>query len=400
MSNEIWGILIKDLKSFLREKEVLFWYVAFPLMLMFLYSAIFGGESSITLDLGVVDYSQDELSNSIVNALNETKIFDMAIYDNTSAGLSLLDERKLDILLVIPEGLLENITRGRQSSLKVYIESYNPNTAQLSKSVIEGFFIEFNRNMRKRLLDEMAKYMPSNLSYNGYTFTRETLIGFMISFSEPLNVSSVEYIRGGRTVTYKEFLLAGLFGYIFLFSGMSGVAFMLAAEKVEGHIKRIKASIAKPINILIGKTLAELLLVLLNVAIIIGTSIILLRPAIYLDFIVLTPLIIIGAVNGIAIGLLLATLSPSPRAAGSASIAVATFLQFFIGLYFPLEIFPAFLRGIAEAIPFTKVVEAIRLSLLEGVGWEKIYPDVFPLIVLGVILYSLSVLSYRRWVKK
>ncbi|NWG10887.1 hypothetical protein HXY33_03935 [Candidatus Bathyarchaeota archaeon] len=42
--NSIIGIAVKDIKTFFRERGTIFWTIAFPVMILLLFTAIFGRE--------------------------------------------------------------------------------------------------------------------------------------------------------------------------------------------------------------------------------------------------------------------------------------------------------------------------------------------------------------------
>ena len=42
--NSVVGIAVKDTKTFFRERGTLFWTMAFPIMILLLFTAVFGRE--------------------------------------------------------------------------------------------------------------------------------------------------------------------------------------------------------------------------------------------------------------------------------------------------------------------------------------------------------------------
>ncbi|MEM3731099.1 MAG: hypothetical protein QW667_06695 [Candidatus Bathyarchaeia archaeon] len=58
------GIAIKDIKTFFREKGTVFWTIAFPVVVLLLFAAIFGREVPFTANIGVVNFDNPELAST------------------------------------------------------------------------------------------------------------------------------------------------------------------------------------------------------------------------------------------------------------------------------------------------------------------------------------------------
>ena len=59
-----------DLKAFIRSKGTLFWTLAFPVMLILIFGAIFSGVDDIEYELYVQDLDDSEMSKQFIDILN------------------------------------------------------------------------------------------------------------------------------------------------------------------------------------------------------------------------------------------------------------------------------------------------------------------------------------------
>lgn len=75
--NSIIGIAVKDIKTFFREKGTIFWTIAFPVMILLLFTAIFGRDIPFNANIGIVDNDGTFASASVVTGLNSTGLFTM-----------------------------------------------------------------------------------------------------------------------------------------------------------------------------------------------------------------------------------------------------------------------------------------------------------------------------------
>ncbi len=65
------------------------------------------------------------------------------------------------------------------------------------------------------------------------------------------------------------------------------------------------------------------------------------------------------------------------------------------GVYYPLEVLPAWLQRIALLLPMTHALRAMRLALLQGAGPAQVAPELLTLGLLASILLPGSMLAFR-----
>ncbi len=73
------------------------------------------------------------------------------------------------------------------------------------------------------------------------------------------------------------------------------------------------------------------------------------------------------------------------------------------GALFPVTILPAWLQHVADFIPITYALDALRLSLLKGYALDALSHDVSALLIFTVTLLPLSIILFTRaihWAKK
>lgn len=65
------------------------------------------------------------------------------------------------------------------------------------------------------------------------------------------------------------------------------------------------------------------------------------------------------------------------------------------GVFYPVEVMPEWLQTIANLIPITYALRAMRLALLEGASWARLAPDLTVLGAFALVLVPLSLISFR-----
>ncbi len=391
----------KDLISFFRSKSTVFWTLAFPLIMMFLFSSMFGG--GITYRIAYVNRDSGDLSQVLLKALNSTNITQLVEYSDLEEAKNAVREGEGAAVLLIPEGFTENLTRGGTSTLFLYVKD-EPQLKVMVANFISGLVSKFNRRYRERMIEIASRYMPEEVGQGDTTFTREDIIRFLRGLGEPINVRAVLLSRPGvtsETAAYWEnsgHWISVMLTYSLIFSGMVSASGLLADEKIKGTLKRMIASPSSRWSLLAGKILGGLIILSISQVMLIAITMLWLRPEVnWTPFLI--PILITGDLASMSLGLLVTEISPDPKAASEAVVTVGVLVQFISGLYFPLDFLPGPLRAIAEIIPFTWAVKSLDGLLVLGRGLESVLPPVLYLAAAAVLFTTLAVILFPRWAK-
>jgi ABC-2 type transport system permease protein len=60
------------------------------------------------------------------------------------------------------------------------------------------------------------------------------------------------------------------------------------------------------------------------------------------------------------------------------------------GVYYPIEVLPKALQAFGVVSPATYVLEGVRLTLLEGTPTNQLWPQIWPVLLMGVVLIPLG----------
>jgi ABC-2 type transport system permease protein len=366
--NPIIGIAVKDVKTFFRERGTVFWTIAFPALMLLLFSAIFGREIPFNANIGIVNEDgQTPVTEGVISGLNGTGIFTLKIFTDKTEALKELKATNVRAVITIPQNFSHNLSIG-QANVSLVVDETSPDIARLVRDGINAFFSEY---------------------YNH----------FNPNYTEPIMVNEETSVVG-QEIGYKEYILPGMLCYPLLFSSMVASTGAIVYERQKGTLKRIRASPIRPLNVLFGKTLAALFQTVISILVIVALAVVVLGPKVNWNIPLLVPIMFLGSMNGIAIGLLISCIGRSPQEASGAATTIGIVLQFFIGMYFPMEYLPTYLQQIGRVIPMTYAAQAVRDIMIRNVVLSDILQPMTTLVVSAIILYVVGVLLYKRWVEK
>jgi ABC-2 type transport system permease protein len=105
---------------------------------------------------------------------------------------------------------------------------------------------------------------------------------------------------------------------------------------------------------------------------------------------------VLGAVTFIALGYVIASFTKTEEAANGVTQFVQLPMMFLSGIFFPLELLPEWLRGLALLMPLTYLGDALRQVMVGGVPFMPLPVDVAVLAgwLVGCVAISAR---YFRW---
>ncbi|WP_135854703.1 ABC transporter permease [Halorussus salinus] len=223
-------------------------------------------------------------------------------------------------------------------------------------------------------------------------------IVFLVLFTQVFGqVATGAISRGGASITYESFLLPAIVIQVSLVAAAtSGIGLVNDIE--EGMFEKVLVSPMNRAAVFLGKTLAEMLRITVQILIILGLGVL-------LGANVVTG--IGGALAIVAIGIVFAgwftafsNVVALVTRDQESTIIGANILQFpllFVSSAFlPVELLPDWIQVISEVNPVTYGVDAARALVIDGWVWETIIPNVGVLVGLDLVLGAFAVYMLNR----
>jgi ABC-2 type transport system permease protein len=408
------SIAIKNLKELLRDRRGLFMILVFPLFFMLVFGFAFGGmgQSNTPHNIVVINYDKGAtlpFNNENVNYGNNlTTILENSTYKDSDVKLfnvnqttenaadSLLKQRQIDALVIIPENFSESavsLIENSAQSKGIPIPGGATNitstiiirgdTGYIGFGVSQGIFT----GVFGQYQDELVTAVQNKISG-----TSEEAPKFI--------ESKVEAIKGTETFTSFDFLAPGMMVFAILLLATT-VAASLTREVERGTLARLKLSKMRSFDLLFGGLIpwsliaAVQVVILLIVAILIGF-----HWQGGLNSLLLAMFIgILGGIASVSLGMIIAAFAKNDRQAANLGTIITVPMSFLVGAFFQLpqvqigNIFGHQLL-IYDILPWTHVLNALRSVLIFGGGWESISFQVGAIIFLTAIIFAIGVFLF------
>jgi len=104
----------------------------------------------------------------------------------------------------------------------------------------------------------------------------------------------------------------------------------------------------------------------------------------------------LGALAGIGIGVMVATVSKSQQQAQLLTFFVNPPLTLLSGATSPIENMPDFFQKLSYLDPLRYMVTIIRGVTLKSAPWSALWPNLLMLVTFAIVLFSISAWRFRK----
>ncbi len=371
------GILTIAYKEFLqlrRATVTLTNTVIFPFVLMLLFCYALSGQLR-ELDAVVLDEDQSNLSRQVISGFENSEQFQVRYYAHSYAEMEELFKRgKTKVGIFLPRKLHTSTLRGDRTRVVVVVDGSDSVTAA---SII---------NETTKVVRAVGSELETTVAYTP-----------AVSAARPVNFDMQVWFN--PDLLDINFIVPGVLGIVLFFFATQVVALEVAKEREVGTMEQLNVSPLRPSELILGKSIPYLIIFTLEVPVLLLIAK-WVFGAITRGSLPLVCLIsFIFVVGNIATGLLISSISNTQRDADNLANLVLLPSMLITGALFSFEKMPWLGKAIAELLPLTHYLRAIRAVMLKGVGIEVIWTEIAILTAYCVVFFTLSTLALKKVTK-
>jgi ABC-2 type transport system permease protein len=353
-----WQLFLADLKSMVRNRMALFWFLAFPVIFMLIFGSVFSNDHAPEIHLGLCYTAGDPLGEGIAGGLAQAR--SITVHKGSIASeREALAKGERTIVIEIPASTIATVAAGHEATIPVYYDKAHEQTGRMLFSAVSEMLSEAERRMARRPRLFTAKLEPVQTS--------------------PL-----------RSV---DFLLPGILAMALMQLGFFG-AFQIVALREQKVLKALGATPLPRIFVLGAEVAVRLLLAVVQLALTIAIGVAVFHLHVTGNWLAVLGVVALGALTFTSLGYLL-TCRARTVDSGQGLVQVVQFpMMFLSGIFFPVEIMPGFLRHVSTALPLTYLGEALRQVM---VGMPSQHSLGLCLAILGGWLVASIALAVSFW---
>mgnify|MGYP000846000343 FL=1 len=349
------------LKITFREKAVWFWNIFFPVILMVLFTIIFGGNAGeFKARVAVADPRPGETSAQLMDQL-----------------------RRIPGLDIHGEGTVST-EEGRQLVLDKKVFAYIELPSEEDPAVRLVVHRENERNITSQALAGVLEQFVQQANY--------AALG-----AAPVFRLDFETVTTGRDeLKFQDFLMTGMIALSLAQSGLFGMVGLVEMRR-KGVLRRLRLTPASTGMFGIADMAVRFVLGVLQIALLTTVGVLGFGAKLHLHLASLAVAFFVGVLAFNAIGYLFSAVSKSQEAY-MAMANIASFLMMFIsGVFFPVDSLPEWLQPLSRVLPLSYFVDGIRDGMVyaRGIADASFWIAVAVLAAWGILAFLVGARLYK-----
>jgi ABC-2 type transport system permease protein len=372
-SLNILPIVRKEFRQIRRDKRALGVLLFIPSMMlvMFGYALNFDVKHSA---IAVYDQDNSKTSRDFVGLFFHSEYFDYAYRLSDLKSINeLLDNEKVRAVIVVPTDFSHNIAAGKDAPIQIIVDGSNSNAATTVLGYLGAIIQQYSLNV-------MA---TAFYRHGGQQIARPIDLEPRIWYNPELRSA--------------KFLVPGLIAFILTITAVISTSLSVVREWEMGTVEQIIVSPAKPVELILGKTIPSTVIAVIATITILLAGYLLFDVQIKGSFFWLSVVSLIFLVGSLGLGLLISTIAGTQQVAFMIAV-IATMLPTFIlsGFVFPIRNMPAIIQTITYLIPARYFLVALRSIILKGVGPSAFWDQLLCLTAYAVLTLGASSLRMKK----
>jgi ABC-2 type transport system permease protein len=343
------AMVLANLKMTYRNRQALFWNLAFPAIFILMFGAVFSNQGLSKFDVGLAGADSD-FRDAVTQAMRASDAF--SIHEGTETeALDALKNDDRAVVLVFPRD-------GSNQPVVMYASDAGGPNAQIA------------------------------------TGTTRSVVSEVAGASSGIQIDQREIDT--LNASYIDWFIPGILGMALMNSGIIGIATAFVSFREKGILRRIKVTPFPLWKFLLARIAAALILALVTSGILIGFGKVVWGLTVRGNPLLIALAIIVVAISMLAIGYAVAAIARNTETAASYANLITFPMMFLSGVFFPLGAMPGWLQPIIRLMPLKYGVDALREPMLYGHGVDAIAQDLLILLAIFAVAMVFAV-RYFRW---
>lgn len=317
----------------------------------------------------VVDHDHTQPSRALVDVLVASEYFRLAGRSDRSGDAdAALDRGSAELTLEIPAGYARAVKSGRGAVVQIMIDGTNSNTA----TIAQGYAARIVQRVSMDLLAEQsgAPALP------------------------PIDLRARAWYN--PELESRMYNVPAVIGALLLLMCLLLTALAVVREREIGTLEQLAVTPLRARDFLLGKTLPVLVIAFIDLALISAVAVLWFGVPFRGSALLLLGTSFLFILNGLAIGLLVSTISRTQQEAFMTMFLIFLPLIILSGLLLPIRNMPVVFQWLTLANPLRHFLVIVRTIFLKGEGVSALWPQIAALAALALVLGSAALLRARR----
>ncbi len=284
-----------------------------------------------------------------------------------------LDDGEAAMAFVVPRGFGDKLAGGKPASAMIIADGAESQSATIGvnyATIIAG------RYTQRVFLEKLARVAATG--------------------AKPVQVGAEVRVWYNPELRSRNFMVPGVLGLILMIMTISLASVGIVREKESGTMEQIIVTPIRPYQLIVGKLLPFVLIGLFEAVFVVAVArwwfVVPVRGSLLLLF----AMCLVFMLSTLGFGLFISTISRTQQQAMFTTIFIIMPMMLLGGFVFPIENMPPFFQAVSHVVPTRYFFVIIRGIMLRGAGWPELWDQAVSLLLLGAVLFALSILRFRK----
>ena len=377
-------LIAANLKIMSRNRQVTFWALFFPLMLVVVFG-LFDLDSVGSSSMTVIDQARTPESFQLTAILEDIEVLLLEEPPaSPDAARRLVADGSLNYLLIIPAGFsADPLPVGGEADVAAAAGDRAESASEpQSKPQSEPASITLVQNTGNQERNQLVAGIIQRLYV-------EVLSG---DNAEEVPSPVITETLQTRQVSYFDLVLLGLVGMGIMTNSIISGAVRISTYRSMSILKRVLVTPLSIWKFFAAEITSQLLLAVVQAVIILLVGVYIFKAQISGNVLYLLPFVLLGSITFLNIGFIISAWAKTPAAAAGMGNAAAFPMMFFAGTFFPTSSLPWLLPYVADALPLAPMLTGFREIAINEASLWQVWPQ---LAVLGGWVAGTSLAAIR-----
>ena len=366
------AILIKEFKQIFRDPRMRTVIFITPLLQILLFGYAANRDINY-VPTAILDRDNTKESRELLHRFTYSNYFipEHYIYSEKEQN-NILNKGLASVVIHIDRGFGRDLNAGKDAAVQLAFDGTDSNTAMVVMGYANTIVSNYQAELMKKELEAggWEKPMPS------------------------VDLRDRAWFNGN--LISRNYYLPGVIATIVTMMSLLLTAMAIVKEKEIGTMEQLTVSPLKPLEFIIGKLLPFAAIALVQIILITILGVLWFHIPLRGSLLLLLFSTCIYLFTTLGIGLFISTISATQQEAMMSVFLFYMPTVLLSGFAYPIANMPQVIRWFTFFNPLRYFMVVIRSIFLKGVGMDILWPQLIPLVVIGLCVISLSALKFRK----
>jgi len=350
-------------KRFFRDRLSIFFGILFPLIFLFVFGGISGGNGAPTFHVAVINQSHSTFADTFVKQLTKSEVIKVDDSITTTAqATDRMGKGQLDATITLPSNFGEVGSKNYPTGqARVSFTQNNEQAGRGLATALQGQFAALNQQFTK--------------------------------VDPPLKVETNQ--TNQKSLKPFDYAFAGLLGFAIVGMGIFGPINVFPELKKQGILRRLHTTPLKVWQYFLSTMIAQAIIGIVSLAVMFIAAILVFHLKVVGNYIEILLFLVFSIMSILGIGLAIGGWAKNERQAAPLSNIVVFPMLFLSGTFFPRFAMPEWLQHVSTFLPLTPVIDGIRLLTTQGYHLVDIGPQLGLMAIWSIVIYAIAFKLFR-----